>query len=549
MKTEKQRYGDAETYDYVVVGAGSAGSALASRLTESGKYTVLLLEAGGPDRSPWIHIPIGYGKIFHDAAVNWKYVTEPSAGLNNQRTYWPRGKVLGGSSSINAMVHVRGHPRDYAEWNAAAPGWDWADVEPVFRRLEDWDGPAGETRGIGGPIAVHDVSKEVHPLTRSYLEAAEQAGLGICADYNSGDMDGAACYQIATKDGFRSSAARGYLRPAKKRENLDVQTRAHVTRVLLQDRRAVGVEYRRRGQVKVAHARAEVVLCGGAINSPQLLQLSGIGPGNILQEHAIPVVHDVANVGRNLTDHLGSDLYFRALVPTLNQQLRPLLGKLKVGLRYLLTRKGPLSLSLNQGGGFVRLSEQSDGPDLQLYFSPVSYTRAPVGVRPLMSPDPFPGFLLGFNPCKPTSTGHLQIQSPNPMDAPLLFANYLDTDHDRSVMLKGVRLLRRIAGMPALQAAIETEFLPGPGVESDEDIAAYLRETSWSVFHQCSTCRMGSDAATSVVDARLKVYGIDGLRVADASIFPTIPTGNTNAPAIMVGERASDLILQDAKGQ
>lgn len=537
---------DAQVFDFIVVGAGSAGSALANRLTESGKYTVLLLEAGGPDRSPWIHIPIGYGKIFHDAAVNWKYVTEPSPGLEDQRTYWPRGKVLGGSSSINAMVHVRGHPRDYAEWNAAAPGWDWQDVEPVFRRLEDWDGPPSDARGVGGPIAVHDVSAEVHPLTRAYLEAAEQADLGVCADYNSGEMDGATFYQIATKGGFRASAARGYLRPARTRTRLDIQTGAHVTRVLLEGRRAVGVEYRQHGQSKAAHVRGEVILCGGAINSPQLLQLSGIGPGDVLQRHAIPVLNDVANVGRNLKDHLGSDLYYRALVPTLNQQLRPLMGKLKVGLHYLLTRKGPLSLSLNQGGGFVRLSEGSDGPDLQLYFSPVSYTRAPVGVRPLMSPDPFPGFLLGFNPCKPTSTGYLQIQSPDPMAAPALYANYMDTDHDREVMLAGVHLMRRIAGMPALKAAIDTELFPGQQAQSDEDIAAYLRKTSWSVFHQCATCRMGSDPETSVVDARLKVHGIDGLRVADASIFPTIPTGNTNAPAIMVGERASDLILQDA---
>lgn len=537
---------DEEVYDYVVVGAGSAGSALANRLTACGRYTVLVLEAGGPDRSPWIHIPIGYGKIFHDAAVNWKYVTEPSPGLDYQRTYWPRGKVLGGSSSINAMVHVRGHPRDYAEWNSAAAGWDWEDVAPVFRRLEDWDGPANENRGIGGPIAVHDVSQEVHPLTRAYLEAADQAGLGTSTDYNSGDMDGATLYQIATKGGFRASAARGYLRPARRRSNLNVQTKAHVARVLLADKRAVGVEYMQDGQSKTARVRGEVILCGGAINSPQLLQLSGIGPTHVLKHCTIPVVHDAAQVGRNLKDHLGCDLYFRSRVPTLNQQLRPLLGKLMVGLQYLLTRKGPLSLSLNQGGGFVRMSEQSEGPDVQVYFSPVSYTRAPVGVRPLMSPDPFPGFLLGFNPCKPTSTGHLQIKSPDPLAPPELHPNYLDTDHDKSIMLAGIRLMRRIASMSALQTAIETELLPGADVENDEDLAAYLRSTSWSVFHQCSTCRMGSDPATSVVDARLRVHGIERLRVADASIFPTIPTGNTNAPAIMVGERASDLILQDA---
>lgn len=535
-----------QSFDYVVVGAGSAGSVLANRLSASGKFSVLLLEAGGADRSWWIHVPIGYGKIFHDERVNWKYVTEPSPNLDNQRSYWPRGKVLGGSSSINAMVYVWGHPRDYAEWNAVAPGWDWSDVAPVFRRMEDWDGAENGNRGVGGPIAVHDVSNEVHPLTRTYLNAAAQTGFGINPDYNGGDMDGTTCYQITTRNGFRASAAQSYLRPARKRANLNVQTKAHVTRVLFEGKRAVGVEYVQHGQTKTARARSEVILSGGAINSPQLLQLSGIGPGAVLHDHAIPVLHEAPEVGRNLKDHLGSDNYYRARVPTLNQQLRPLMGKLKVGLQYLLTRKGPLSLSLNQGGGFVRLSEESIGPDLQLYFSPVSYTRAPVGVRPLMNPDPFPGFLLGFNPCKPTSTGYLQIRSPDPMEPPAMYPNYLDTDHDLAIMMAGTRLMRRIAEAPAMQAAIDAELLPGPAVESDEAIAEYIRRKSWTVFHQCSTCRMGPDPATSVVDARLRVHGIDGLRVADASVFPTIPTGNTNAPAMMVGEKASDMILQDA---
>lgn len=536
-----------DTFDYVIVGAGSAGAVLANRLSDGGTRRVLLLEAGGADTSIWVHIPLGYGKVFHDARVNWKYTTEPVPGLGDRRSYWPRGKVLGGSSAINAMVYVRGHPRDYAEWNAAAPGWSWDDVAPLFERMEDWDGPASTGRGTGGPLSVHDVTDEVHPLTRRYLDAARQAGIPTNPDYNGPDMEGASCYQITTRGGMRASTARGYLKPVRRRPNLDIRTKAHVTRVLFDGRRATGVEYRQNGQLKTVRARAEVILSAGAINSPQLLQLSGVGPGRVLHDHGIPVVLDAPQVGRNLQDHLGSDNYYVSAVPSLNQQLRPLLGKAMAAVHYAVRRKGPLSLSLNQGGGFVRLSEQSQGPDLQLYFSPVSYTRAPAGVRPLMNPDPFQGFLMGFNPCKPTSVGHLQITSPNPMVAPELHPNYLDTEHDRALMVAGTRLMRRIAQSEALSAVIERELYPGADIQSDAAIAEYNMQTAWTVFHQCSTCRMGRDPKTSVVDAQLKVHGIDGLRVADASIFPTIPTGNTNAPAIMVGEKASDLILNSSK--
>ena len=286
-----------DAFDFVIVGAGSAGSVLANRLTASGKYTVLLLEAGGSDKTPLVQIPIGYGKIFYDAAVNWKYITEPDPNLDNRPIYWPRGKVLGGSSSINAMVYVRGHQNDYAEWNAAAPGWGWSDVEPLFRRMENWDGAPSSARGKGGPLAVHDVRPEVHPLTRVYLEAAAQAGFPTNPDYNGPDMEGATTYQITTRNGFRASAARCYLDPAGKRPNLEVRTRAHATRVLFDGTRAIGVEYRHKGQIKTARARAEVILSGGAINSPQLLQLSGIGPGQVLQDHGIDVLLDAAQVG------------------------------------------------------------------------------------------------------------------------------------------------------------------------------------------------------------------------------------------------------------
>ena len=450
-------------------------------------------------------MPLGYGKVFHDPSVNWRYMTEPEPNLDNQSIYWPRGKVLGGSSSINAMVWVRGHKRDYEEWNSVAPGWGWDNIKKIFNRIENWDGTSNISRGTNGPQSVHDVSSVVHPLTISYLKAASQVGIKTNADYNGPNMEGATCYQISTKGGIRASAARSYLWPLGKRRNLNIQQKAHVTRIIFEGKRAVGVEYVQKGQTKTVHARAEVILSGGAINSPQLLQLSGIGPGKLLQSHNIDIVHVSHHVGKNLQDHLGSDIYYRARVPTLNQELNPMFGKLQAGLKYILTRKGPLSLSLNQGGGFIQLDPNATGPDLQLYFSPVSYTRAPAGVRPLMNPDPFPGFLMGFNPCKPTSFGNIQISSTDPMLPPKIYSNYLDTEYDKKMMIEGIRLIRRISNAPALKSIIKDELAPGSDIKSETDIAKYIRQKAWSVFHPCSTCRMGNNPNISVVDPKLRV--------------------------------------------
>ena len=529
-------------FDFIIVGAGSAGSALASRLSEDPLKNILLLEAGGADSHPWVRIPMGYGKVFYDERVNWKYTTEPNEHLDGNRVYWPRGKVLGGSSSINALVYVRGHPQDYDDWATDAPGWSWADVKPIFKRMETWQGAPSADRGTNGPLTVRDITSDAHPLSIRYLQAAKQAGFAINSDYNSGDMEGAALYQITTKNGVRASAAQAYITPIKHRRNLTLKLKAHVQRLCFEGRRVTGVTYRQNGVETTVLARTEVILCGGAINTPQLLQISGIGPGALLQSLDIPVVQDLSQVGRNLQDHLGSDVHYRSKIATLNQILRPALGKVKVSLQYLFNRTGPLSLSLNQAGGFLRLREEATSPDIQIYFSPVSYTRAPVGTRPLMTPDRFPGFLLGFNPCKPTSIGHLEITSPDASDAPLLNSNYLSTNYDKQIMLDGLRLMRRIAASPALAEVIDAEISPGPAVTSEEDLDGFVRKGAWSVFHQCGTCRMGQDHASSVVDPNLRVHGIEGLRVADASIFPTIPTGNTNAVAIMVGEKAFDLI-------
>lgn len=534
-------------FDYVIVGGGSAGSALAARLSEDAGVRVLLLEAGPRGRHPWIQIPIGYGKTFYDDRFNWKYITEPDPNLNGRAMYWPRGKALGGSSAINAMVWVRGHRADYDRWAAVAPGWGWAEVEPIFRRMEDWRGPPNARRGVGGPTRVRDTTAEMHPLTHAYIEAARQAGVPTCADYNAERMEGASIYQINVRDGVRDSAAHAYLNPARRRPNLRIETGARATRILFEGRRAQGVEHVVGGRTLIAKARREVILSAGAINTPQLLQLSGVGAGDLLQGLGIDVVHDAPHVGRNLSDHLGIDFLYLANRPSLNQSLRPLWGKAWAGLRYALTRKGPLSLSLNQGGGFVRVDAGDGPPDLQLYFSPLSYTRAPAGTRPLLSPDPFPAFRLGFNPCKPTSLGHLRIRSRNPFEAPEMRPSYLATDEDRRMMIEGCRLVRRIAEAPALRGVTLREETPGPGVASDEALLENARADSWTVFHQCGTCRMGADPQGAVVDPRLRVHGVDGLRIADASIFPEIPTGNTNAPSIMVGEKAADIIREDAK--
>ena len=532
-------------YDFIIIGAGSAGAVVANRLSADGRYQVLVLEAGGTDRRLFVQMPIGYGKTYYDDRVNWKYHTLPEPALNNKPSYWPRGKVLGGSSSINAMVYVRGHPLDYDDWSVDAPGWSWKDVAPVFKRMENWDGEANALRGEDGPLSVHNTRNQVHPLCDHFIQAAEQLQIPFNKDYNAESMDGATLFQITTDKGWRGSTARCYLRPALNRKNLHLITHAQVTQLHTENKRVIKVSYKKNGKEFTVQATREAVLCAGAVNSPQLLELSGIGDATRLQNLGITPIHNNRNVGEHLADHLGADIVCKSRLPSLNQELRPLKGKLIAGLKFLFSRTGPLSLSVNQAGGFIRSNATSDRPDLQLYFSPLSYTRAPAGTRPLVNPDPFAGFLLGYNPCKPTSRGHTHISSADPLEAPAIQPNYLATEHDRHLMLAGMHLMRRFISTETMQKLIEEEVYPGESVQSDEQLNAFIADNAWTVFHPCGTCKMGSDPAQSVVDPRLKVHGLEGLRVADASIFPTIPTGNTNAPSIMVGEKAADLILED----
>ena len=535
-----------DEYDYIIVGAGSAGCVLAARLSENGRFKILLLEAGPSDRRLWIQIPIGYGKTFYDPDVNWMYETQPEPGLDNRLIYQPRGKVLGGSSSINAMVYSRGQESDFATWEAMGnAGWGWNEVLAAYRRLEDHALGPSPGHGSGGPMRVETIEHAAHPLISHFIRAGQEAGLPFNPDLNGESIEGVGLYQINTRRGFRLSASRAYLWPARRRANLRVETGALATKLRFEGRRAVGVSYEQRGRTVEARAGREVLVCGGAINTPQLLQLSGVGPADLLGRLGIEVVHHAPQVGANLQDHLCYDHVYRCRLPSLNQVLGPLGSKLRIGLRYLLLRSGPLSLSINQGGGFARTDLAQTSPNMQLYFSPLSYERRVPRVRALTKPDAFPGFSTSVSPCRPTSRGTIAIRSADPRQAPSIQPNYLSTPEDVAELLGGARLLRTLAATASFQDIIRQELKPGPDCRSDDDLVSDIRARSYSVFHPCGSCRMGPDPAAAVVDPRLRLHGIAGLRVVDASIFPAITSGNTNAPTIMVGEKGAQLILAD----
>jgi choline dehydrogenase len=538
---------DEQTYDFIIVGAGSAGCVVAERLSASGRHSVLVLEAGGTDRRFFVQMPLGYGKCFFDPAVNWNYKTEPDPGLAGNADHWPRGKVLGGSSSINAMVWIRGHPADYDDWAALGnPGWGWTDVLPAFKAIENNAAGGDQWRGTGGPLHVTSCENEVHPLTKRYLQAAQQAGLPLNLDFNGATQEGVGVYQISTRNGRRMSAARAFLRPAMKRANVRVEMNALATRLLFEGKRCIGVEYEQNGQKLTARAGREVILSGGSINSPQLLQLSGIGSADHLRSLGIDIVHANDSVGRNLQDHIGINYTFKGREATLNQILRPWWGKMLVGMQYLLLRSGPLALSMNNAGGFFRTDPSLARPNMQLYFQAFSTVIPKAGERPILTPDPWPGFSIGLSNCRPTSRGEIMIRSANPRDYPKIVANALSTEQDTAEMLAAVKFVRAIAAQPAMKEFIVEEILPGPSITSDADLIQDFRKRSGTVYHPVSTCRMGPDATGAVVDPRLKVHGIDGLRVIDASIFPENISGNTNAPSIMVGWKGAEMILEIA---
>ncbi|MFM2280515.1 MAG: hypothetical protein RLZZ444_2746 [Pseudomonadota bacterium] len=535
------------TFDYVIVGAGSAGCVLADYLTRNGRHSVAIIEAGGSDRKLFVQMPLGYGKTFFDRSINWNYMTEPDPGLNGQQDFWPRGKILGGSGSINAMVWIRGDARDFDDWASEGnSGWSYRDVLPVFKDLEDNEAGADNWRGKGGPLHITDQSRRCHPLANRFVAAGVQAGFRHNRDFNGESQEGVGIYQINTKRGLRHSAASAFLRPALKRKNLTLFSQVLATRLVFEGRRVTGIEVERAGIRQFIRARGEVILAAGAVNTPQLLQVSGIGPYAHLASVGIEPRLDSPAVGHHLQDHLGINYVFRARTPTLNQTLGPWWGKARAGIEYLLGGAGPLSLSLNQGGGFVKTRPEVDRPNIQLYFQAISTHEAKKGTRPLLYPDPYPGFAIGLSSCRPKARGSILIRSSDRCDAPVIRPNAYGGEGDLEDMLDGVKLIRRIVNQPALSEITDEELAPGKAIASDEQLIDDFRNRSGTVYHACGTARMGTDQRQSVVDDRLRVHGFSGLRVADASVFPSVVSGNTNAPTMMVAAKAAAMILEEA---
>jgi choline dehydrogenase len=535
---------DAGSFDYIVTGAGSAGCAVAERLSEDGRYRVLLLEAGGRDSGFWIHVPIGYSRLFANPRINWMFESEPEAELEGRRMYQPRGKVLGGTSSINGMVYMRGNPADYDLWRQrGCGGWDWDSVLPYFRKAEDQERGPSETHGSGGPLRVTD--QAIHwELGDHFIAAALEAGLPANNDFNDGEQEGAGPFQNTTDRRHRWSTATAYLKPARRRGNLMVRTNSHATRILVEDGRATGVEFLCDGARQVARAKGEIVVSGGVYGSPQLLQLSGLGPAALSQEFGIPVVRDIPAVGADLQDHFYVRLAFRCTKPiTLNDIANSPVKKLVAGLQYVLFKKGPLTSNGICAGGFARSDPRLERPDIQLNFSVWSFAeRNNRGVVP----HPFPGFTISAVHLRPDARGSVMLKSPDPLAAPAIRFNFLRTHYDLQALTAGMRLARSITTQAALAPYVAEELIPGKEVESDAEFEASIRKNAVSNLHPVGTCRMGADEA-AVCDPRLRVNGIGGLRVVDASIMPSVPAGNTNAPTIMIAEKAADMILEDAR--
>jgi choline dehydrogenase len=534
---------DLGAWDYVIVGGGTAGCVLANRLSADPDVTVLLLEAGGKDDWIWIHIPVGYLFCIGNPRTDWCYRTESEPGLNGRSILYARGKVLGGCSSINAMVYMRGQARDYDEWESLGnPGWGWNDVLPVFKRSEDYHLGADAAHGAGGEWRV-ERQRLSWEILDAFREAMAEAGIPKIGDFNRGDNEGSGLFEVNQRRGVRWNASKAFLRPAMKRRNLAVLTDAQALRLRLEGRRVAGVEFSRGGEEMFAGARVETVLAAGAIGSPQILQLSGIGPGALLRRHGIPVAHDMPGVGENLQDHLQLRMAFKVKnVRTLNEWANTLRGKVSMGLEYLLFRTGPLTMAPSQLGAFTRSDASQRSANLEYHVQPLSLDKFGDPLHP------FPAFTTSVANLRPTSRGSVMIKSPDPLAAPAIRPNYLSTDTDRSIAAASLKLTRGIARQPALAKYQPEEFLPGAKFRSDEELARAAGDIGTTIFHPVGTCKMGPDAdALAVLDARLRVRGIGALRVVDASIMPTITSGNTNSPTLMIAERGSDMIREDRR--
>ena len=527
--------------DFVVIGAGSAGCAVAARLSEDPATRVILLEAGTEDHNRWIHIPLGFGKTFADPSVNWCYETEPEAGAGGRKVYWPRGKVLGGSSSINGMVYIRGQAEDFDHWRQLGnTGWSFEDVLPYFRRSEDQSRGADPFHGSGGPLAVSDVPDK-HPIAEAFIEGAMALGYPRNDDFNGASQDGVGYHQTTTRNGKRCSTAVGYLRPAMQRRNLRVITEALTEKINFDGRRATGVSFRRHGELWNARAVREVILCGGAINSPQLLMLSGIGPRAHLAERGVGVVHDLPGVGQSLQDHYSAAIKLKCRLPiTVNDVMLSNVRKIQHGLKYYLFRNGALAQISSPAALFVRTRPELASPDVKCSISPFSADRPQDGLHK------WSGFTMIAYQLRPESRGEIKLKSANPADPPAMQPNYLTAETDQRAIVDGLKICRQILAGPSLTPFIASEFLPGPEVQTDAQLLEYARQRGGTVYHPTSTCKMGVDPM-AVVGPDLAVHGIGGLRVADASIMPTVISGNTNAATIMIGEKLADLLRQRAR--
>ena len=523
-------------FDFVVVGAGSAGCVIANRLSANPNHQVALLEAGGPDRSPWIHIPVGYFKTMGNPATDWCYMTAPDPGLNGRSIKWPRGKTLGGSSSINGLLYVRGQPQDFNHWRQLGnAGWAWDDVLPLFKRAENWEGGSDDVRGDDGPLSVSR-NKVNRTIVTAWLEAAVAAGYRWTDDYNQEDQEGVGYFQMTMRNGVRCSSAAAYLKPVMGRQNLHVFTRAHSHKIYIKDGRAVAVQAMIDGRLQTVRARREIILCAGAIGSPQLLMLSGVGAGAELRQHGIEVVRALPGVGKNLQDHLQARPVYKCTASTINTESRNPIRLVAMALQYAARRSGPMAMAASLGTGFLKTRPELETPDIQYHIQPFSADNPADGAHR------FSAFTASVLQLRPESTGYLTLASSNPYDHPAIHPNYLATRTDCDTLVAGLKMTRAICRHEPVASLITAEHAPGPAVADDDAaLLEWARNTATTIYHPTGTCKMGDDKM-AVVDAKLRVHGVAGLRVADASIMPTITSGNTNAPTIMIGEKLSDLV-------